>query len=339
MKHITYILALLLVMVVAGCSKQRYFKVKGEIEGLGAQTVTMLYYSNGGLQRVSAYGDGTGAFEIRGESANPTLAVVELANGTVIANLVAQNGNNITLEGVMSEPMSIEVKGSKPSSEIAKWQKENAAMLLSGDAEGINQAVKSFVEGHKESIAATALLVTHFRSAGYEHLADSLFTLIDPEARPGSVVQNFSSVLATQLSSKTLATVKPMLLFCPGDTTFYFVPSAQRLALLAFVPETRSCRDSVVPVLASIRDKYPLRRLEVVEFSRTTDSVKWRNCIIPDSASWHQTWAPASVTAPAVRSLCVPRVPYFIVADSAGTQVLRTHSVSMATEYINSVLK
>lgn len=339
MKSVIYFLTALLAVVSCGCSKQRYFKVKGEIEGLGSQTVTMLYYSAGGLQRTTAHGDGTGAFELHGESAIPTLAVVSLSDGTVIANLVAENGNNITLEGELNHPMDIKVKGSGPSSAIAKWQKENAEILASGNAGAINQAVKRFVESNKGSIASTAIVVTHFRVAGYETLADSLMTIIDTDARPGSVVQNFSSVLATQLSSKTLATVKPMLLFSATDTTFYFVPSAQKISLLAFVPELRSCRDSIVPQLAALKLKYKDRRFDVVEFASGLDSLQWRNSIKPDSASWHQVWAPASVSAPAVRNLAVPRIPYFIVVDSAGNQVLRTHSISAANDAVRRSLK
>lgn len=339
MKSVIYFLAALLAVVGCGCSKQRYFKVKGEIEGLGSQTVTMLYYAAGGLQRTTAHGDGTGAFELQGESAVPTLAVVELADGTVLANLVAQNGNNITLEGETGNPMDIKVKGSGPSSAIAKWQNENAAILASGNAAAINQAVKRFVENNKGNIASTAILVTHFRADGYETMADSLMTIINPDVRPGSVVQNFSSVLATQLSSKTLATVKPMLLFSATDTTFYFVPSAQKISLLAFVPELRNCRDSIVPQLAALKLKYGDRRFDVVEFASGLDSLQWRNSIKPDSASWHQVWAPGSVSAPAVRSLTVPRVPYFIVVDSAGNQLLRTHSISAANDAVRKALK
>lgn len=339
MKSVIYFLAALFAVVTSGCSDQRYFKVKGEIEGLGAQTVTMIYYSAGGLQRVTAHGDGTGAFELHGDSKTPTLAVVELSDGRVLANLVAKNGNNITLTGDLDNLMDIKVKGSGPSSDIAEWQKENAEVLASGNAGAINQAVKRFVESNKGNIASTAIVVTYFRTAGYEILADSLMTIIDNDMRPGSVVQNFRSVLATQLSAKTLATIKPMILFTATDSTFYYVPSAQKISLLAFVPELRSCRDSIVPQLAALKLKYANKRFDIMEFTSSLDSLQWRNSIKPDSASWHQTWAPGSVSAPAVRNFAVPRVPYFIVADSAGNQLVRTHSISVASAVVNNALK
>lgn len=330
---------MLCVLVTSGCSKQRFFKIKGEITGLGAQTVSMLYYSGGGLQRVTAYGDGAGAFEIHGESGNPTLAVLTLGDGTLLANLVVQNGNNISLKGDINRPMAIEVKGSGVSSDIAKWQAQNEDALVAGDAAAINAAVKRYVEENKGNLAATAILVTHFRTPGYETLADSLMTIIKTDARPGAVVQNFSSVLARQLSSKTLAAVKPMLLSAATDSAYYFVPTAHTVSLLAFMPENRVCRDSITPLLAALKNKYPGKKFEIIEISSALDSVSWRRSISGDSAKWVQTWAPASVSGPAVRALAVPRVPYFIVADSAGNQLLRTHSVGMADKLVREKLR
>lgn len=338
MKRIAYILILLLIFVVAGCGKQRFFKIKGEITGLGPRTVTMFYYSSGGLQCVSANGDGSGGFELRGESVNPTLVVVALGDGTVLANLVAQNGNNISLQGDIDHPMAIEVKGSGVSSEIAEWQKEHESVLSANNDAAVNAAVKSFVESNKGSMAAAAILVTHFRTPGYETLADSLMSIIKTDGRPGGVVQNFSAVLARQLSSKTLASVKPMLLNTP-DTSCYFMPTAHRLSLLAFLPEVTACRDSIVPRLADLRDKYDEKQFEMVEISSALDSARWRESIRTDSAKWKQTWAPASMSGASVRALSVPRVPYFIVADSAGNQLLRTHSVKLASSLVLDILK
>lgn len=339
MNRLISALALLLLLVTSGCSKQRFFKIKGEITGLGAQTVSMLYYAGGGLQRATVYGDGAGGFEIRGESANPTLAVLTLGDGTVLANLVVENGNNLSLKGSLEHPMAIAVKGSGVSSDIAKWQAQNEMLLQSGDAAAINACVKEFVEQNKGSLAATAVLVTHFRIPGNEILADSLMTIIKPDSRPGAVVQNFSSVLAHQISSKTLATVKPMLLSTVTDSAYYFVPTSHTVSLISFLPDKRLCRDSIVPLLRSLRSRYSGKKLVIIEISSSLDSTQWRRSVSADSAKWVQSWAPASVSGAAVRALSVPQVPYFIVTDSAGNQLLRTHSVSIADKLVREKLK
>lgn len=341
MKRLYYmLLAALLAVLSVSCSKKRYFEIKGELEGLGAQSVTAFYYSAGGVQRVSVPADGNGKFELRGQSGQPTMVIMSLSDGSPMAVLVAKDGDQIKLEGSMDDIMRIKVKGSGVSSDIANWRAENKELLSSGNAALINASVAEYVGAHKSDISSAAILVSCFSTPGYEIMADSLMGLIAPEARPGTVIQNFSAVLASQLSVRAREEVKPMMLNCFPDTFSYYAPSAHKVSLLAFVPENRSVRDSVIPRLKELCAGYGGdRKLEIVEFASTPDSAVWRQSVRSDSASWVQAWTPGSLVSSSVRSLSVPRIPYFIVVDSVGAQILRTHAVSAAVKKVRELVE
>lgn len=340
MKQILHILAatVAVLLVSVSCAEKKQFEITGEIEGLGARTVTMLYYGSGGVQRVSLPADGTGRFRLQGHSPQPSMAVILLSDGTPLATVVCRNGDELSLSGSIEKPLDIKVKGNDVSSAISKWQADNALLLSGGDATAINSAVGEYISAHKSDMASTAILVSHFRVPGFETRADSLMRLIEPQARPGALVQNFSSVLATQLSARALDNIRPMILYLGNDTTYYYVPSSQSISVFAFVSENKASRDSIVPQLAALSEKYGKRRLGIVEINTAPDSLQWRNSIAADTALWVQSWAPGSVSAPAVRSLAVPRIPYFIVSDSTGAQLLRTHSVGAASEFVRARL-
>ena len=338
MKSYISIIAIIMAALLTGCGKSEKFSIRGEITGIGSQTVTVTYYANGGLQRLSAPAE-AGAFRLQGISAQPTLASVTLSDGTPIATLVVKNGDKIKLRANIDDPLALDVSGSSPSSKIAEWMRDNAPALHTRDAEAINRSIAEFVTANPHNIAATAILVTEFRTEGYEQLADSLFTLISPAVRPTAVVQNFNTILASQLSNATRADLAPMNLYGRGDSMVRYNPRNQSVSMLYFISDRRAARDSVIPRIRHLTSLYPHRRFRPVEISTAPDSAAWTRSIQPDSATWSQTWAPGSVAFTAVQKLAVPRLPFFIVADSTGSQLYRGSSVSQAEAVITDRLK
>lgn len=330
-------IAVFISFLLYSCSDNRDFVVRGTVEGIGMQTIVMTYYADGGIRRLNVAAD-NGKFMFRGSSAVPTLAVVELSDGTELATVVVKNGDKLKIEADKANPLATKVSGNGESASLARWTSGNADVIASGDASAINRSIADFVSSHKSDIASTAMLVSKFRTQGYEVLADSLFTLIDIDARPAAVVQNFSAVLAVQLNRKGSAEVLPMTLRDNNDSTYYFRPAAQTVALLAFVGN-KAGRDSITDPMRSLTERYPTKRFVAVEISTAADSASWSDCIRNDSATWHQAWAPGSVAAAAIYKLAVPQLPYFIVSDSAGVQLYRGASVSAAVKTVENRLK
>lgn len=326
--------ALFIAMVMVGCSKNKQFAVSGTIDGLGNQIVSLTYYTDGGMKRESAAAVES-KFVLHGVSDEPTLCIVETGSGIELATLVVSNGDKITLEGSVQQPWAVKVKGNSPSAKIAEWVTKNAAAIGRGDAAAINASIADYVKRNASDVSATALLVTQFRTEGYEGLADSLLTVIKPEARTAPILMGFNSVLATQLTKHEAGEVRPMSLYLRTDTTEFFNPSSHTLSLLAFRSERSTANDSVVTLLRELSKKYPARRVEIIDISSARDSASWKRATARDSASWNQVWTPGSVASQNLGRLNVPRLPYFVVADSTGQQVLRTSSVSRARRFIN----
>ena len=186
------ILSLAIAIAAIACGKKDNFVVRGQFTDGGARTVVATYFADGGLKRITAPMTDD-QFTLVGASAQPTLLTVALSDGTLLATLIVQNGDKIKLSGHIDDPSQLKASGNTPSSDIARWCADNAPLLNTSDPDSINASIARFVADHPSSLASTALLVAYFRTQDHELLADSLFSLITPEARPAPVVQNLNA--------------------------------------------------------------------------------------------------------------------------------------------------
>lgn len=329
---------ILILATLSSCSKSKHFEITGALEELGMQQVSITYFADGGFKHTKAPAT-DGHFALRGESVAPTLCIVEVEGSGEIATLIVQNGDKIKLSGSLNNPLAIEVKGNSASSKIAKWTADNATTITGAHPDAINEAVAKFVGDNRSDIAATALMVTRFYTPGHEQLADSLFSLIKPEARTAEIVQNFGVVLGSQLTRHAAGEVRPMLLHLLNDSTFSFNPIVSSYSLLAFIGDQRAQRDTIIPRLRTLRADFPRRRLQLIEISNAPDSTIWKETSRPDSASWQQAWAPGTIASQELRRLAVPRIPFFIVSDSSGVQIYRGSSARQAINTIKTLIK
>lgn len=337
MRSLLLYLAAFLALFATSCSKADHFTVGGVMEGAGVQTVTLTYYAEGGIKQTVGQAV-NGKFVLQGKSTVPTLCLVALSDGTPVATLIASNGDKIEIHTSLENPAALKVKGSGQSSKIADWLNENAEILSRGDAAAINASIAEFIGHHRSDMASTALLVTQFRTEGYESMADSLLSLISTSARPAPVVQNFSAVLSSQLNRSAGSAILPMTLYIRSDSTYFLSPAQHRVTLLAFTEPSTGGRDTVTTALRDLRGRYNDRTCGIVEISTAIDSAEWKQATARDSATWKQAWAPGTVASATIGKLSVPRIPYFIVADSTGTQLYRGSSVSAARHLIGTRL-
>lgn len=334
--RITALISILLALLsLTSCGKKKYFAIQGQIEGLGSQIVTLTYFAYEGLKRETASAEG-GKFTFRGESAEPTLCLIE-SNGRELISVVAQNGDKIKLSGDFATPYSIKAKGNGASRQISNFLTSNAETLLSGNAEAINRKIAEFVSNNRNNIASVALMTSYFRTPGFEVLADSLLQIINPNVRTAPIMQNFGPVLATQLTKHSAREIVPMSIYLRTDTVISFSPSGSSYTFMAFLGDNKAMRDSVIPHLRKLNEM-PKRRMQVLEISTAKDSALWKRSTAADSAGWHQMWSPGTIANVELHNLSVPRIPFFIISDSVGTQVLRTSSVKAAIAEINKRL-
>ncbi len=333
-------LFLILALLLGACADDTHFKVSLTIDDIGTRGVTMMYYADGTVYRVEAQPTKKGVLTFEGVAKEPTLADFALtSNGQPVCMLVVQGGEHVKVHLNLDGPAAMTVKGSRVNEQIAAFLADHAEALKAHDTEAVNEAIHDYVLANTSSLSATALLVSRFEVEGYEAVADSLLNVIAPECRPVNLIENFSAVMRSRSQRDFSALIRPLNLVGLHDSIYSFNPADHSYTLIAFTTKTAGRNDSVGAALRQMRADYPERRLGVIEISMQADEQAWRSAATRDSARYDRTWVPGAAAATALNRLSINRTPYFIVADSAGRQLLRTPSASAAIALIGRIQK
>lgn len=333
-----HILIIMLLVSMASCGNDEEFVINCEIRGLGSKGVEM-YYTTRSMQR-SGFHPVDGKIVLRGVASEPTLVEVFTTDGEPLFMCVAQNGDELEVKMDLEKPGVIKIKGNDASEKYARFVTENDSVLKSGDVAAINALVADEVMAHPDRISSAMLLVTRFNARGYELKADSLVNTLKPQARPSWVMGAYPGMVGEQVSSMARGTVKPITINCgqlnERDTTLRYWPSNQTYSMIVVTGTGKG--DSVRTMLKELTGKLPKRRFKALEVAVMGDSAMWKLAIRRDSAKWMQGWVAGGVAGIAVRTLQIPGVPYFIVADSLGNQVYRGYSATAAGDSVKSRL-
>jgi len=329
-------LAALAVMLCAGCGGDKdNFTIEAEVDGLGAQIVTMTYVSSGALVEVTAEAR-DGKFELEGSSPELTCAAITGANGRSIAELIVKDGDEVRLSMKLDDVASTKVEGSEPSAELAAWKAENRELVESDD---INAAVAKYVRAHPASAAAAWLVADRYYVPGHEREAAELYALMAKTPANAQLFDRFAAAVARVGDTGRRMAVNPVS-FYGADSMVHFRPAARTAHLLAFTGgKNDASRDSVTRVLRSLTKRWGTKRFRALELSLVADSMAWRNLMQSDSAvNWLRCWVPGSVAASSLRKLKVPRTPFFVVVDSASVQRYRGSSAAEASDTLEYIL-
>lgn len=338
MKYFFAVLAAVLAVMLSGCDDKDSFVITGTVAGAEAQSVTLTYYAGGGLKTVTAPMKG-GQFRFTGKSVRPTLATLVIAVDNMrLADVVVKNGDVIKIEANLDDPYATKISGNSDSESVQRWLADNRDMLKGGNARQINQAIAEYVGKNRNKLSATALIVSNFRSNGFEAMADSLFSLLEPDVRTQEMTRNYNAVVSAYVGTSG-EQIPFLTLYSRNDSLININPLRHSATLLCFVDADRRQRDSIVSVLRDLSGRYERSKLVSVELSTVADSADWRKSIASsDTVKWAQTWLPGSVASTPVRRLNVSRIPFFIVADSAGKTLYRGASVSEARRTVENHL-
>lgn len=339
MKKPILLLLLIATMLLHGCSDDKEFKIEGSVKGTDAQSITLTYYAEGGLKHETITAS-AGKFAFKGHSATPTMAILSIApEGQRIATLVVKDGDKISIEADLADPLLSKVNGNSDSEAIAKWIADNANALKSRRPADINQAVKSYVEANRSRLSATAILSSFYIATGYESAADSLVSLLNADARRSEMIQGFNNVVSDYLGAQNSGPMPFLNLYSTSDSIININPLRHTATLLCFLDTDRQARDSVITHMKALHADNPFRRLAQVEISLADDSASWRQSLGRDTVGWPQTWVRGSVMASPIRKLGIRRIPYFIAADSTGHTIYRGSSIGNARRAIEKTLK
>ncbi len=330
--YFTVIFAAILTLL-CGCGSNDHFVVEGEFEGEAPQSVRALYFANGAL-RNAPVSVREGKFKVEGRSEQPVIIDIYLPDRTRIATVVAHNGETVKLKLNSAKPFDFSAEGDDTAEKLSEWVAANATTLSGGNRLAVNKLIERYIESHKAELLSTVLLMSYYDSSVDPLKAAELFDIIDAEARPLYMVEGFSEMLGRMKSGANSVITEPISYYVARDSSNVFKPADHPYTLIALTSSMLG-RDSIVGELKQLST---LDRLKLVELSVDNDSMAWRRSIIPDSAAWTQGWLPGGAMRAGVEQLSVPRLPYFVVVDSTGHQLLRTPSVTLLSDSIPQLL-
>ncbi len=317
-----YFFLLLTALLLTACGKADKFTVEVKMEDLGIEVIRMIYISDGGRLltvegRAKKPGD---PVRLEGESADYTLARLLRADGTPLTCFTARNGEKIKIN-ISADGSEIEIKGNEACDSLTAFNRSVATL---GPAD-VNRRIARFVKANPASVASTMLLVTRFDAAANPEMADSLYSLLEPTVKSSGVVKGWAEQLALAVSDDNSRKLPAITVYGPADSVISITAFSNPHTLIAFTPPVRT--DSIDRLLRRLRSDYSSKRLKIYEITLNTDSSAWNREAKRDSSRWSRGWVPGGAASPALRRLNITRCPFFIVADSSGSQCLRTSSV------------
>lgn len=325
--------ALVCTAALAACGDNETFTVEGTVDGNATINLRFIYYNNGTLVRgLTAARDGK--FEYKGVATEPTAVDILDNDYRLLGRLYTVNGEHITCELTRNAPNDIKVSGSDISERWARFLNSNAEALSGPDA---NASIERYVADNPSDIVSTLLMVTAYDASSDALRADSIMSLIDTDRRPGALVGSFNTMLQRLIAVND--TVAPIPALNMRDSIVDFDPAAKRWSLIVLSNDMSGRSDSIVEALKRLNRKALRPTLQIADISLDSDTAAWHKSVKPDSATWTRLWVAASLASPGIDRLGVNRLPYFIVTDSVGSQLLRTPSISRAEAFIDSLDK
>lgn len=320
MKHPLLLALLLVVALVTACTDDTRFTVNGTMEGAPTTNLRFSYYNGQAhIQSLTAVRDG--AFTFAGSTREP--AIIELYDNEYrpLGRLFAANGDEITCHIDPANPYRLTASGNPHLQRWTAWLNDHAAPLLLQPV--ADSLVEAYVAAHPADIVSTLLVITMSDASTTRglHRADSLMSLIEPAARPMAITGSFNALIEAALQGPD-ARLHDLAarIYNHGPDTIRI--ASEPLWLITVSTDGPGRRDSVLPLLrhAATRKNAP----GIIDISIDPDTTTWRRVARRDSATWTQAWLPGGTAAAGLDSLAIPALPFYILADSTGRQLLRS---------------
>lgn len=314
-------IALLLLLAAATSCRKNEFKIEARFGTAGSARSLMLTYHasdprKGWVVRFEAPVV-DGSMQATGYTHDPTVVWVASAGGAEMTWFLANRGDEITIEGTPDKPMLWKIGGNEANRLLSEWRAANEGALHSAGTEAVNALIARFVAKNPDSEAAALLLLnTYDRStdhAGFRKLWDSL----GPGARRDAMVKA-SGVDPDELEIPKSEAIRRLSLFTSADTMRTFKAADAVATLLAFCHGDEPRRAST---LATLRGMAAGTGARVIHISFARDTAQWHRSLPPaaERGAVVFAWAQGGPGSAELRSLNVPRAPWYMVLDRRGT--------------------
>lgn len=326
-KSISAIFALVALLTLAACGSGA-FRISGKLSDAGTQNLRIVYLSGDTIvsQWVPAVG---GEFEFDGKVNDLSVAYLYSSQMQLIAHIAVEGGDKISLDGSIADCYKIKVTGSDVNDQWNTFIRSHAADFKAMRGDKTDRAIADFVNKNPDNVVSTLLLTCDYTDlTGAE--AQRLMKKISKSAKPEQLLSLYAAFFnGTDLSAKKIDALK----LRDGRDSIVLVRTYDHPAsVIFFWRGNDSGRQTIVGELRKLQNG---SRLQVVDICLDSDTISWRRTIDGDSARWGHYKAIGGVVDQTISSLNVKGSPYFIVADSTGSQIYRGNKI----DNVKSVLE
>lgn len=316
MKKSAYlIIALLMAAVCAACGGGA-FKIEGHLSDAGTQNLRAVYLS--GDTVISQWVPSVdGKFTVDGKADG--LMVVYLYNSQMklVAHVAVDNGDKVTLEGSIADNYNIAIEGTDINKEWNAFVRAHAADFKASRNDATDKAIADFIAKNPKNVVSTLLLTCDYSDLSSPK-AQQLLKKIDKSAKPDQLMSLYSQFF----NSGDLATKKINALKLRNDQdSIVLVRTYDHPASVIYFwrGDDNNRRSDV----AELRAMHKGSRVQVLDVCLDTDTLSWRRTVTADSTKWQHYRAIGGPVDKTIVDLNVKGSPFFIVADSTGTQIYR----------------
>lgn len=334
--------ALMVTVVVSSCGADREFRIDGRIDGFGTGNLKLVYYNGDGVQTMAATAV-DGRFMANGRLNDPAFFRIYTNNGIVVGRFIVAPGDIIEADFNLSDPTNMRIEGNDDSKRLAKFIKENAALIKGKDTKSLNAAIAKYVAANPKHAVSGALLADFFDSNGHEAEALELINLLEREARNTADLEWLRNMLMPLTIPTDSITLSPIRLFGPGDSLSTIDPADSRLTLITLTNASLRSSDSITTTIGIISAGKSRDELQIADISCDPDTATWKKSIResdnPGTPSKNGSptnmkeitrrfWSLSPYNIKEFDRMPVRRLPWFVVADSTGQVLYRGSSVS-----------
>lgn len=319
-------------LLMAACGSADSFEVSGTVAGGSTMNLYTRYYTGAEVRQGVTPAD-QGKFSFKASTSQPAIVEILDNEDRTLARAYVANGDKITVTVDRANPYRSVVKGTGVNEAWSAFLNAHADTLRLGRPEIANALVEQYSAEHPGEMVPVLLFATLYDASADPLRADSVMRSLSADALAQELLLPMSTALS-RFADADLSAPVSSIAYRSLDSASVFRPTKAASVLVFcnssyYGPE----RDSMV---YAMRQAEKNKRLEVCEIMFAPDSLSWRARTRLDSLG-RQGWVPAGVYSADIDALAIPRLPYFIVLDSAGGQALRTADFAKAAAYADSL--
>lgn len=331
-KFFSYLI-LSLAVVVAACSGESKFTIKGDMKDGKDKSFHLVVHSKTGVQN-EILASRAGHFEYTGivpDDEHPVIVEFFSHDYNFLGALAAYADNEEIK--VVLDPASFNgfsADGNDFNKTISEWFKtvKNPS----------NSDVEKFVRAHPKELVSNVILSNLYDARADVDGAGRLMSLIDPAVRPGYYSNGFFELLENMTGHRG-DKLEAISLLTQADTIANLRPTDYKATIVSFTADELDHNDSVVPLLRSLVKETPRNRGLIVEHSLLADTMAWKRAVRQDTCTWTSVWSGAGPSSNGADRIGISRLPYYVVADSTGRTVYTGTSTSKAGAEYRKLIK